>query len=55
MGALSEQSTIKNILGSADTMAAVDACPAFGAQIKKDGSTITVINQVTFGGNRSPV
>jgi len=53
MGALSEQSTIKNVLDSADTRATIDACSAFGAQIKKDGSTITVINPITFGGSRS--
>ncbi len=48
MGALSGRSTIRNVLDSADTQATVDACLALGAQIRRDGDTVTVISPVTL-------
>ena len=42
MGALSGNSTIKNMLYSADTKATIEACAAFGARIKRDKCTVTI-------------
>lgn len=39
------KSRVKNILKSADTLATIEACKKFGAQIEENGEEITVTNQ----------
>ena len=52
IGSFAERSVIRNVLYSDDTEATIGACTAFGAQIKRDGTTLTVISPVTLGGDR---
>ena len=42
------QSIIENALESADTEATINSCKSFGAEIKKNGSSIVVSKPITF-------
>ena len=44
-----ENSTVKNALISADTIATIDTCKNFGAEIIMENSTITVKNPINLG------
>ena len=49
LAALSERnSVIKNILYSSDTNATIEACKAFGAEIKVDKTTLIIANPINF-------
>ncbi len=50
-----KESTVENVLLSADTKATIDACRKFGAEIEINGSSVIVKNPINLGTNVSEI